>query len=60
VSPNLGLMPRVVLASLPAFAVLFLPVPWFVQGALSIGVFIAALAALRAVPLELLKAFLPS
>jgi O-antigen/teichoic acid export membrane protein len=60
VAPNFGLMPRVVLASLPAFAVLFLPVPWFVQGALSIGVFIAALAALRAVPLELLKAFLPS
>ena len=60
VAPKLGLTPRVVLASLPAFAILFLPVPWFVQGVLSIGVFVAALAALRAVPLELLKAFLPS
>jgi O-antigen/teichoic acid export membrane protein len=60
VAPRLGLTPRVVLASLPAFAVLLVPLPWLVHAVASVALFVAAAAALRAVPSELWKALRPS
>ena len=56
VAPTLGLTPRVVAASLPAFGVLVLPVPWEVQLVGSLAVFAAVAFAVRAVPAELLHA----
>jgi O-antigen/teichoic acid export membrane protein len=56
VAPGLGLVPRVVAASLPAFAVLVLPVPWEAQLLGSLAVFTVAAFAIRAVPTELLHA----
>ena len=55
-APRLGLAPRVVMASLPAFAVLVLPVPWEVRLVGSLAVFAAAAFAIRAVPVELVHA----
>ena len=56
VAPRLGLTPRVVAASLPAFAVLVLPVAWEVQLVASVAVFGVAAALLRAIPSELVHA----
>jgi O-antigen/teichoic acid export membrane protein len=56
VAPVLGLAPRVVVASLPAFGVLALPVPWEAKLVGSLAVFAAAAFALRAVPSELMHA----
>jgi O-antigen/teichoic acid export membrane protein len=56
VTPSLGLTPRVVAASLPAFGVLLLPVPWEVRLAGSLIVFGGVAFAIRAVPAELLHA----
>lgn len=58
VAPALGLTPRVVAASLPAFAVLALPMPWEARLVGSLGVFAALALAIGAVPRELLHAFL--
>ena len=55
-APTPGLAPRVVAASLPAFAVLVLPVPWEVQLVGSLVVFSVVAFAIRAVPSELVHA----
>ncbi|MGZ4333687.1 MAG: hypothetical protein ACXVRJ_05375 [Gaiellaceae bacterium] len=57
VAPRLGLTPRVVAASLPAFAVLALPVPWEVRLVGSVAAFAVLAVAVRAIPGELLHAF---
>jgi O-antigen/teichoic acid export membrane protein len=57
VAPAFGLTPRVVAASLPAFAVLVLPVPWEVRLVGSAAAFAVVAFAVRAVPRELLHAF---
>ena len=57
VAPSFGVMPRVVAASLPAFGVLALPVPWEVRLVGSLAVFAALALALHALPVELLRAF---
>jgi O-antigen/teichoic acid export membrane protein len=56
VTPRLGRLPRVALASLPAFAVLALPLAWPVMLVLSCLVFVAACLVTRAFPPELLVA----
>jgi len=56
VAPTLGLMPRVLLAAVPAFVVLLLPLPWEAQLVLSVAVFAAAALLLRAIPFELVHA----
>jgi O-antigen/teichoic acid export membrane protein len=56
VAPRLGLTPRVAAASLPAFGVLVLPVPWEVRLVGALAVFAALALALRAVPAELMHA----
>jgi O-antigen/teichoic acid export membrane protein len=55
-TPTLGRTPRVVLAALPAFAVLALPVPWPVMLVLSCAVFVAGLVLTRALPPDLMVA----
>jgi O-antigen/teichoic acid export membrane protein len=55
-APTMGLVPRVVVASLPAFAVLVLPVPWEVRLIGSVAVFAIVVFAIRAVPKELVHA----
>jgi O-antigen/teichoic acid export membrane protein len=55
-APGLGLVPRIVGASVPAFVVLGLPIPWEARLAGSLAVFSVAAFALRAVPMELLSA----
>jgi O-antigen/teichoic acid export membrane protein len=55
-APSLGRTPRVVLASLPAFAALALPVSWPVLLVLSSTLFVAGLVILRALPPDLLFA----
>jgi O-antigen/teichoic acid export membrane protein len=55
-APTPGLAPRVVAASLPAFGVLVLPVPWEVQLVGSLVVFSVVAFAIRAVPSELVHA----
>ncbi len=57
VAPSLGVTPRVVAASLPAFGVLLLPVPWEARLVGSLTVFVVLALAIRAVPAELLHAF---
>jgi len=57
VAPAVGLLPRVVAASLPAFAVLAVSVPWEIHLVASVAVFGALAFGLRAVPRELLHAF---
>jgi O-antigen/teichoic acid export membrane protein len=56
VAPMPGLMPRVLLAAVPAFAVLLLPLPWEAQLVLSIAVFAVVALVLRAIPFELVHA----
>jgi O-antigen/teichoic acid export membrane protein len=56
VAPTPGLMPRVLAAALPAFAVLFLPIPWEAQLVGSVAVFAVAALVLRAIPFELVHA----
>jgi O-antigen/teichoic acid export membrane protein len=56
VAPRLGLTPRVVAASLPAFAVLLLPLPWEAKLVGSVAVFAVVALLVRAVPRELLHA----
>jgi O-antigen/teichoic acid export membrane protein len=56
VAPRFGVAPRVVVAALPAFAVVALPVPWEVSLPVSLVVFGGLAAALRAIPLELYHA----
>jgi len=56
VMPSFGLTPRVVLAAVPAFAVLFVPAPWEVHLVVSLAVFGGAAVALRAIPFELVHA----
>jgi O-antigen/teichoic acid export membrane protein len=56
VAPRAGLTPRVVLAALPAFAVLALPWPWEIDLPLALVVFAGAAIGLRAIPFELLHA----
>jgi O-antigen/teichoic acid export membrane protein len=56
VAPTFGLMPRVLIAAVPAFAVLLLPLPWEAQLVLSVAVFAVAASALRAIPFELVHA----
>jgi O-antigen/teichoic acid export membrane protein len=55
-APAPGLAPRVLLASLPAFVVLALPLQWPLQLLASVGSFVAASLVLRAMPPELLAA----
>jgi len=56
VAPRPGLMPRIVVAALPAFAVLLLPVAWEVKLVASLGLFLLAATLLRAIPRELFHA----
>jgi hypothetical protein len=56
VAPRTGLALRVSLASLPAFAILALPVPWEAHLLGSLAVFAVAIALTRAVPPDLLHA----
>jgi hypothetical protein len=56
VAPTPGLMPRVVAAAVPAFAVLLLPIPWEAQLVASVAVFSVAALLLRAIPFELVHA----
>ena len=56
IAPTIGLVPRVVAASLPAFAVLALPVPWEVRLLGSLTVFSVVAFAIGAVPKELVHA----
>ena len=53
VAPRSGLVPRVVLAALPAFAVAALPVTWVVTLPAALVVFVVAAVLLRAIPPEL-------
>jgi O-antigen/teichoic acid export membrane protein len=55
-TPTLGRTPRVVLASLPAFAVLALPISWPVMLVLSCAVFVVGLVLTRALPPDLMVA----
>jgi O-antigen/teichoic acid export membrane protein len=55
-APTLGLVPRVVGASLPAFAILALPVPWEVRLVGSVAAFAIVAFAIGAVPRELVNA----
>lgn len=57
VAPVVGLLPRVVVASLPAFGVLALPVPWEAHLVGSVATFGVLAFVLGAVPRELLHAF---
>jgi O-antigen/teichoic acid export membrane protein len=56
VAPRPGLTPRLVAASLPAFGVLLLSLPWEVELVASVGIFLLAAALLRAIPHELMHA----
>jgi O-antigen/teichoic acid export membrane protein len=56
VVPRLGLAPRVVAASAPAFAILALPLPWPVLLFASLAAFVIVALLVRAVPRELLHA----
>jgi O-antigen/teichoic acid export membrane protein len=56
VAPRIGLSLRVVGASLPSFAVLFVPVPWEIRLVASLGLFAALALVLRALPPELAHA----
>jgi O-antigen/teichoic acid export membrane protein len=56
VAPRPGLVPRVLAASLPAFVVLALPLPWPATLALSLVVYIGIALAVRALPFELFHA----
>jgi O-antigen/teichoic acid export membrane protein len=56
VMPKLGLTPRVVAAAIPAFLVLLIPAPWWVDLVLSLGVFGGAAYLFRAIPFELVHA----
>jgi O-antigen/teichoic acid export membrane protein len=56
VAPRVGLTARVLLASLPAFAALALPLPWPIELVVVLGLFALAATALRAIPHELLHA----
>ena len=56
IAPTTGLAPRVAAASLPAFAVLVLPVPWEARLVGSVAVFAVVAFAIRAVPEELVHA----
>jgi O-antigen/teichoic acid export membrane protein len=56
VTPAPGLAPRVALASLPAWAVVALPLPWPVELVAACAVFLGAAALLRAIPYELVHA----
>jgi O-antigen/teichoic acid export membrane protein len=56
VVPRPGLTPRVVAASLPAFAVLALPLPWEARLVGSLAVFVSVALLVRALPGELLHA----
>ncbi len=56
VAPRPGLVPRVVAASLPAFAALALPIPWPAALALSLALFTGIALAVRAIPFELFHA----
>jgi O-antigen/teichoic acid export membrane protein len=56
VVPRAGLTPRVVLAALPAFAVVALPLPWEVGLPVALLVFGVLARLLRAIPFELLHA----
>jgi len=55
-APRGGLVPRVVVASLPAFAALALPLPWPVELPLVLALFLGGLMLLRAIPPELAHA----
>lgn len=57
VAPRLGLTPRVVASSLPAFAILALPIPWEARLVGSVAVFGVLALVSGAVPRELLHAF---
>jgi O-antigen/teichoic acid export membrane protein len=56
VVPRAGLTPRVVLAALPAFGVVALPLPWEIGLPAALIVFAVLARLLRAVPFELLHA----
>jgi O-antigen/teichoic acid export membrane protein len=56
VAPRTGLLPRVALAAVPAFAAFALPLPWPVEAPLVVAVFVAAAVGLRAIPFELVHA----
>ncbi|MFL5963558.1 MAG: polysaccharide biosynthesis C-terminal domain-containing protein [Gaiellaceae bacterium] len=56
VAPSAGLAPRVIVAALPAFAALALPLPWEVDLVLALALFGGAAVVLRAVPFELMHA----
>jgi O-antigen/teichoic acid export membrane protein len=55
-TPTLGRTPRILLAALPAYAVLAIPAPWPVLLVLSCAVFVAGCVVGRALPPELLDA----
>jgi O-antigen/teichoic acid export membrane protein len=55
-APTLGRTPRILLAALPAYAVLAIPAPWAVQLVLSCAIFVAGCLVGRALPPELLFA----
>ncbi|HEX4680550.1 MAG TPA: oligosaccharide flippase family protein [Gaiellaceae bacterium] len=55
-TPTLGRTPRVLLAAVPAYAVLAIPAPWPVQLVLSCALFVAGCLLGRALPPELLDA----
>jgi len=56
VAPSLGLAPRVVLASVPAWASLALPLPWPLEVVVACGIFLGTASLLRAIPHELFHA----
>jgi O-antigen/teichoic acid export membrane protein len=56
VVPRAGLTPRVVLAALPAFAVVALPLPWEIGLPIALVVFAVLARLLRAIPFELVHA----
>jgi O-antigen/teichoic acid export membrane protein len=56
VAPRVGLSLRVAAASLPAFAVLFVPLAWELRLVASLGLFAVLVLALRALPPELAHA----
>jgi O-antigen/teichoic acid export membrane protein len=55
-TPTLGRTPRILVAALPAYAVLAIPAPWPVLLVLSCAVFVAGCVVGRALPPELLDA----
>ncbi|MFZ1881958.1 MAG: oligosaccharide flippase family protein [Gaiellaceae bacterium] len=56
VVPRVGLTPRVLLAALPAFVVVALPLPWEISLPVALVVFAVLARLLRAIPFELLHA----